>query len=441
MNEHAATLRKKIEERRARIAIAGLGYVGLPLLLEFHRAGFPVTGLDIDPVKIEKLSAGQSYIQHISSESVAEVANSASSVLTVDYSAAADCDAVLLCVPTPLTSHREPDISYVEGTCRSLAPHVRAGQLYILESTTYPGTTEEVMAPALESGGLKAGEDFFVAYSPEREDPNNKNYKTATIPKIVGGMNSDSLAAAKALYDTIIVQTVPVSSCAVAEAAKLLENIFRSVNIAMVNEMKVLFERMGIDVWEVINAAKTKPFGYMPFYPGPGLGGHCIPIDPFYLTWKAREYDMATKFIELAGEINTAMPEYVVSRVAEALNEFGKPIRGSKIFLVGLAYKSNVDDLRESPSLRLIRLLEQRGADVIYHDPHIPEIKPTRQYPELSGRESVPLSEAARCDLTLIATAHDAVDHGELGRLAQVIVDTRNAMAGLDGVTAKVFKA
>jgi UDP-N-acetyl-D-glucosamine dehydrogenase len=415
----------------------GLGYVGLPLALEFFRAGFQVRGLDIDQRKVDALNGGKSYILHIAEERVAAMATSGRFRASADFRMALECDALLLCVPTPLTRHREPDMTYVEGTARSLAPHLRLGQLICLESTTYPGTTREVMIPALEAGSnLRAGEDFFVAYSPEREDPSNKQYSTATIPKVVGGHTEEALAVAKALYDAIVVETVPVSSCDVAEAAKLVENIFRSVNIAMVNELKMVFHRMGIDIWEVIDAAKTKPFGYMPFYPGPGLGGHCIPIDPFYLTWKAREYDLPTRFIELAGEINTQMPYYVVSRAMEVLNDSGVALRGSKLLLVGLAYKPDVDDERESPTFKLMELLEVRGARVDYHDPHIPVIKQTREHAQYAGRVSVSLDRAGEYDAVIISTAHAKVDYQMLARTAKVIIDTRNIFSklGLEGM-------
>lgn len=433
---------EKIRQRTAVVGVIGLGYVGLPLLIEFHRAGFPVMGLDIDQAKIDHLRAGKSYILHIPSAAVSEMAKSDRFAVSANMADAAKCDALLLCVPTPLTHHREPDISYVVKTSESIAPALHAGQIVILESTTYPGTTDEVMVPVLENGsGLKAGVDFLVAYSPEREDPSNKNFQTATIPKVVGGGTPEALEAAVALYDAVVVKTVPVSSTRVAEAAKLVENIFRCVNIAMVNELKVVFARMGIDIWEVIEAAKTKPFGFMPFYPGPGLGGHCIPIDPFYLTWKAREYEIPTRFIELAGEINTDMPKYVVSQTMEALNDQGKALKGSRVLLLGLAYKADVDDLRESPTLKLIELFEARGAKVLYHDPHIPEIMMTREHAELAGRKSVPLDEAATCDVVVISTAHSAVDYARLGQLASVIVDTRNAMANVAKPKAAVYKA
>ncbi|MDK2971481.1 MAG: UDP-N-acetyl-D-glucosamine dehydrogenase [Candidatus Sumerlaeota bacterium] len=442
LNPAATQLIDKIRNRTAVIGVIGLGYVGLPLLIEFHKAGFPVIGLDIDTSKIESLRAGKSYILHIPGENVAAMAASEKFSASSDMADANKCDALLLCVPTPLTHHREPDITYVTCTCESIAPAMRAGQIVILESTTYPGTTDEVMVPILEKGsGLKAGRDFFVAYSPEREDPSNKSFSTATIPKVVGAMTPQGLEAAKSLYDAVVVKTIPVSSTRVAEATKLMENIFRCVNIAMVNELKVVFQRMDIDIWEVIEAAKTKPFGFMPFYPGPGLGGHCIPIDPFYLTWKAREYETPTRFIELAGEINTEMPKYVVSQTMEALNEQGKALKGSRILLIGLAYKADVDDLRESPTFKLIELFEKRGAEVLFHDPHIPEIMMTREHAALAGRKSVPLDEAAKCDATVISTAHAAVDYAKLGKIAKVIVDTRNAMVGVTDATAAIHKA
>jgi UDP-N-acetyl-D-glucosamine dehydrogenase len=355
---------------------------------------------------------------------------------TDDFSKSGGCDAVIICVPTPLTHHREPDMSYIVSTAESLAPYVRRGQLFSLESTTYPGTTREVLKPILESKTkLKAGKDFHLAFSPEREDPNNKDYSTSTIPKVVGADDKDSLAFAKALYDCIICRTVPVSSAAAAEATKLVENIFRSVNIAMVNELKMIFTKMGIDIWEVVDAAKTKPFGYMPFYPGPGLGGHCIPIDPFYLTWKAREFECPTRFIELAGEINTNMPYYVMSRTLEAMNEKGMSLKNSKVLLVGLAYKKNVDDLRESPSFRLWRLLEEKGAKVEYYDPFCPLVPRTREYPEYSGKKSVSI-KGRKYDLAIIATAHDCVDHSVFAKIAKVVVDTRNAVKGKSVVKA-----
>lgn len=435
-------LLQKISERKATVGVIGLGYVGLPLVLLFNKRGFPVIGIDVDPRKVEQLRLGNSYIEHISSSQIEELNDSGSFRATTDPSHVNECDAVLLCVPTPLTRNREPDMTYIERTAEAIAPHLRRGQLISLESTTYPGTTAEVLVPILEKqSGLIANRDFFVAYSPEREDPNNQSYSTETIPKVVGGDTADALELATELYGGIVKRVVPVSSAATAEATKLVENIFRCVNIAMVNELKMVFQRMGIDIWEVIEAAKTKPFGYMPFYPGPGLGGHCIPIDPFYLTWKAREFDMPTKFIELAGEINSAMPYYVVNRTMEALNEHGKALKGSRLLLIGLAYKKDVDDLRESPTLKLIELFESRGAVADYHDSHIAEMKETREHPNLLGRKSVPIERAGEYDAVIISTNHSDIDYAALGNRAKLIVDTRNAMAGVGSTTASLFKA
>lgn len=438
---HTLELFGRLEARTARIGVVGLGYVGLPLVIEFHRRGFEVVGFDIDEKKVQSLIAGQTYIAHIPDAEVAALNATGRFEPTTNYARARDCDALLLCVPTPLTRHREPDMTYVEGTCAALAPHVRRGQLIVLESTTYPGTTEEIMVPVLEGeSGLRAGHDFHIAYSPEREDPGNRTHHTSTIPKVVGGLTPACLEVAVALYDSIVEKTVPVSSVRVAEAAKLVENIFRCVNIAMVNELKMVFERMGIDIWEVVEAAKTKPFGYMPFYPGPGLGGHCIPIDPFYLTWKAREFDMPTRFIELAGEINTQMPYYVVAKTVEALNSIDRSIKGARLLLLGLAYKPDVDDMRESPTLKLIELYEKLGAVVEYHDPHIAAIKPNREHPTLAGRRSVDLSAAGDFHAVVICTAHRAVDYHALGNTARLVLDTRNAMKGV-AARCPVFKA
>lgn len=440
MTPDAETLIQRIQNKEAVIGVVGLGYVGLPLILHFGEVGFQTFGLDIDQRKVDALLGGRSYIEYIPGSRIKALIDSGLFRASAEPEAASKCDALLLCVPTPLTRNREPDMAYIEATAERIGPHLRPGQLVSLESTTYPGTTDEVLIPILEKhSGMTAGQDFFVAYSPEREDPNNQKYTTATIPKVVGGHTDSGLRVAEALYGAICDNVVPVSSTSTAEATKLVENIFRSVNIAMANELKMVFERMGIDIWEVVNAAATKPFGYMPFYPGPGLGGHCIPIDPFYLTWKAREYDMPTKFIELAGEINTSMPYYVVARVIEALNDESKPLRGSRILLVGLAYKKDVDDLRESPSLKLIEMLEHRGATVDYHDNHIPVAKETREYPHLAGRKSVPLDRAAQYDAVLIATNHSYIDYKELGETAQLVVDTRNAMP--PDSKAPVFKA
>lgn len=433
---------QKIKERNASVGIIGLGYVGLPLVIEFHKAGFPVTGFDIDKKKVEMLNSSKSYIKHILTENIKKLIADGRFNATTDFSQLKEVDCVIICVPTPLDEHREPDLSYVFNTTETIARYLRKGQLIVLESTTYPGTTDEDMREILEETGLKAGKDFYLAYSPEREDPANKDFKTSTIPKVVGGYTRDCLKIAKALYDSIIIKTVPVSSTRAAEATKLLENIYRAVNIALVNEMKVLFDKMGIDVWEVIEASKTKPFGFQAFYPGPGLGGHCIPIDPFYLTWKAREYGFRTRFIELAGEINTSMPRHVVSKVVDALNEKGKSIKGAKILILGLAYKKDVDDIRESPSLELIELLKDKGAKVDYNDPHVPKTHKMRRY-DLK-MSSIPLTEKnlKKYDCILISTNHSAYDYGFIARHSRLIVDTRNAMKGINNMAKrKIVKA
>ncbi|MHB8523861.1 MAG: nucleotide sugar dehydrogenase [Limisphaerales bacterium] len=480
-----------------KIAIIGLGYVGLPLSLQFARSGVTVLGLDIDPAKVEAINAGRSYIKHIESSAIAELIGQADKPQTqksartpdsafrtphsascipllsasTDFSRVREVEAVIICVPTPLNKNREPDISYILETGEAIAPYLAASgpevrsqksaslrkpqpsalslqpslpKLVVLESTTYPGTTDEDLRAVLETGsGLKAGVDFHLAFSPEREDPGNPASKVAEIPKVIGGYTPACLQRAGALYRKAIKTIVPVSSCRAAEATKLLENIFRSVNIALVNELKLVYGAMGIDIWEVINAAKTKPFGYMPFYPGPGLGGHCIPIDPFYLTWKAREYGQATRFIELAGEINTVMPEYVVNRVAEALNSQRKPLNGSKVLILGLAYKKNVDDDRESPSYRLMDLLKARGAVVAYHDPHVPVIRPGREHSHWAGTKSLAWSRKSidSSDAVIVATAHDAVNYQELADWAPLIIDTRNVMAELKAQPGLVWKA
>ena len=427
-----------------KIAVVGLGYVGLPLSLQFARSCVSVLGIDIDPTKVQLLNNGQSYIKHILPSAVAELVKSAKFSASTDFSRIKEVEAVIVCVPTPLTRNREPDISFILDTGRAIAPHLRKSTLVVLESTTYPTTTDEDLRAVLEEGsGMKAGTDFHLAFSPEREDPANEQSKVKLIPKVVGGYTPACLDRAMALYRTAIDTVVPVSSCRVAEATKLLENIFRSVNIALVNELKLVYAAMGIDIWEVIEAAKTKPFGFMPFYPGPGLGGHCIPIDPFYLTWKAREYGQHTRFIELAGEINTRMPEHVVHTVADALNTQCKAINGSKILILGLAYKPNVDDERESPSYVLMKLLTELGADVAYYDPYVPVIKSTREHPQFAGRKSVQWNRATieNFDVALIATNHSSVNYHELGEWARCIVDTRNAMARVDGASSKVWKA
>ncbi len=427
-----------------KVAIVGLGYVGLPLSLQFARSCTEVIGIDVDPQKVELLNKGQSYIKHIASADIAELLTTKKFSASTDFSRIKEVEAVIICVPTPLNKNREPNLSYVLETGRSIAPHLVKGMLVVLESTTYPGTTEEDLRAVLEEGsGIKAGADFHLAFSPEREDPANEQSKVKSIPKVVGGYTKACLDRAMALYGQAIDTLVPVSSCRAAEATKLLENIFRSVNIALVNELKIVYDAMGIDIWEVVNAAKTKPFGFMPFYPGPGLGGHCIPIDPFYLTWKAREFGQHTRFIELAGEINTRMPEHVVRRVADALNSHQKAINGSRILILGLAYKPNVDDERESPSYVLMKLLTERGAEVQYHDPYVPVIKPTREHPQFAGKKSVEWNQATieSFDLVLIATNHSCVNYQELGDWAHRIVDTRNAMAGVSVAPGKVWKA
>jgi UDP-N-acetyl-D-glucosamine dehydrogenase len=439
-----ASARQPASAPATTLCVIGLGYVGLPLSLQFARCGADVIGLDIDPVKVEALGAGRSYIKHISGDAIRTIVEARRFAASTDFSRVREADAIVICVPTPLNKNREPDISYIVETGRSIAPHLKRGTLVVLESTTYPGTTDEDLRVVLEQGsGMKAGEDFHLAFSPEREDPGNPSSVVATIPKVVGGYTPACLAKAVALYSIAIKTLVPVSSCRVAEATKLLENTFRSVNIALVNELKVVYSAMGIDVWEVIQAAKTKPFGFMAFYPGPGLGGHCIPIDPFYLTWKAREYGQHTRFIELAGEINTAMPEYVVHRVADALNDHGKPVKGSSILVLGLAYKPDVDDERESPSYVLMDMLHRRGARVAYHDPHVPVIKPTREHAHWAGNPSAPWSKAAieAYDAVVIATNHAAVNYRELAEWSRCIIDTRNAMAGLPLRPGQLYQA
>lgn len=430
---------EKIRSRGARIGIIGLGYVGLPLVFEFSKAGFQVTGFDIDPAKIELLKQGKSYIKHIKEERIGECE---SFVPTSDFSVLSGMDCIIACVPTPLNANREPDMTYVFDTTKTIAEHLKPGQLIVLESTTYPGTTDEDMRAILEKTGLKAGVDFHLAYSPEREDPNNINFSTGTIPKVIGGYTGKCLETAKTLYDSIVVRTIPVSSTRAAEATKLLENIYRAVNIALVNELKMLFDKMDIDIWEVIEASKTKPFGFQAFYPGPGLGGHCIPIDPFYLTWKAREYDFPTKFIELAGEINTSMPYHVVQRTSEALNEFGKCLKGAKVLVLGLAYKKDIDDPRESPSFKLIEILEKKGAVVDYNDPFIPVVPRMRHFK--IEKTSVPLTAETlgAYDCVLIATDHSVYDPEFILEHSKLIVDTRNLIKNVNGSRpAKVNKA
>ncbi len=434
-------LQKKIEDKKAVVGVVGLGYVGLPLLIEFVSGGFKSIGYDIDDRKVSSLKKRKSYIRHISSDRIASLVDSGRFDATTDFSRIPEADCIIIAVPTPLDKHQQPDLSFIEKTSEAVSKHLRKGQLVVLESSTWPGTTEEVMKPILERSGLVCGKDFWIAFSPEREDPNNPQYSTKTIPKVVGANDPTALACAKALYDAVIVQTVPVSSSQAAEATKLLENIFRSVNIALVNEMKVILDRMGIDVWEVIRAASTKPFGYMPFYPGPGLGGHCIPIDPFYLTWKAREFDMPTRFIELAGEINSNMPYWVVGRVGDALNTKKKSLNGSRVLILGAAYKKDVDDVRESPTLKLIEILEDRGAKVDYNDPYIPKMPHVRKYQY--EMKSVPLTPAnlKKYDVVLISTDHTCYDYAMVAKHAKLVVDTRNAVKAAGKLKEKIFRA
>ncbi|SMO87493.1 nucleotide sugar dehydrogenase [Fodinibius sediminis] len=426
-------LLQKIEQKEYTVGIVGLGYVGLPLMWTFHQEGLPVLGFDIDEEKISCIEEGRPYIKHLGEDMMQKLAGSERCGATTKFDRLPEADAVLLCVPTPLDEHREPDMQYVERTCFTVGENLRKGQLVILESTTYPGTTEELIIPILESkSGLTAGEDFYVAYSPEREDPGNPDFNTSKIPKVVGGHGEEAIKLACALYDTAIVQTVPVSDTKTAEAVKITENVFRAVNIALVNELKVVYQQMGIDVHEVLEAADTKPFGFMKFVPGPGLGGHCIPIDPFYLTWKAREYEQNTRFIELAGEINTSMPQYVINRTLRALNAHKKAVNGSRVLVIGLAYKPDVDDMRESPTFKILDLLKNYGADVSYYDPHIPEIKPTREHAEWTGTKSIAWTESAvrDFDAVIISTDHSDIDYRELAEWSECIVDTRDAMNG-----------
>jgi UDP-N-acetyl-D-glucosamine dehydrogenase len=420
---------KKVQNRKIKVGILGLGYVGLPLAREFASADFSVLGFDIDENKVKILNSGKSIIKHVPHEQVKRLRQSGKFAATSDMSRIREMDAVLICVPTPLTKNREPDMQYVVSSAETIAKYIRKGQLIVLESTTYPGTTREVMIPILERKGLKAGVDFNVAFSPEREDPGNKNYTTRTIPKVVGGLTDECRDKAVALYSAAIVKTVPVSSCDAAEATKILENVYRCVNIAMVNELKLVFDRMGIDVWEVINAASTKPFGYHPFYPGPGLGGHCIPIDPFYLTWKARQFGMPTRFIELAGEINTNMPHYVIQRTMEALNKRKKSLNGSKVLVLGLAYKKDIDDLRESPSIEIIELLKHNGAKVDYNDPYIPATHKQREHDLKMTSKPITPSTLKSYDVVIIATDHSDYDYAMIAKNARLVIDTRNAMA------------
>ncbi len=444
-------LLKKIENKSAVIGIVGLGYVGLPLGLEFAEKDFFVLGFDIDETKIPVLNSGKTYIKHIKAERIKNAVDNKKFEATSDFSRLPEVDAIIIAVPTPLDEHREPDISFIENSGKAIAQYLRKGQIVVLESSTYPGTTDEVLLPLFENveftqnkenpKKLVVGEDFYLAFSPEREDPNNPNFSTATIPKVVGGVTQNCSKIANALYGGVIIKTVPVSSTRAAEATKLLENIYRSINIALVNELKMVFDRMGIDVWEVIDAASTKPFGYNAFYPGPGLGGHCIPIDPFYLTWKAREFEINTKFIELAGEINTYQPYYVVERTMDFLNEKRKTLNGSKVLLLGAAYKKNIDDMRESPSLKLIEILRERGAEVNYSDTYIPVLPKTRKYK--FDMVSVELTEEniKKYDVVLLSTDHDDFDYKFIAEHAQLIIDTRNAFGKRGLKTENIYKA
>ena len=437
-------LRAALADRSAVAGVIGLGYVGLPLSMAIARLAFRVIGFDVDSTKPPKLNAGQSYIGSVSDAELGRLAREKRFEATDDFDRLATCDVIVICVPTPLTRHRQPDLSYIEDSSEAIAKRLRKGQLIVLESTTYPGTTREIMKPILERTGLIAGQDFFLGFSPEREDPGNQAFETATIPKVVAGLGKEAKALVELFYGAAVKNIVPVSSTDAAEAVKITENIFRAVNIALVNELKVIFSAMNIDVWEVIEAAKTKPFGFMPFYPGPGLGGHCIPIDPFYLTWKSREFDLPTRFIEHAGEVNLAMPRYVVDTLAQALDKrCGKPLSGARILILGLAYKKNVPDIRESPSFKLMELIEGRGAKVDFHDPYVDEIPPTREHQEFQGRRSVRLDEAgvASYAAVLISTDHDNVDYALIARKAKLIVDTRNVMAHKGLTSVNVVKA
>ena len=437
----AERLASRIELRTARVCIVGLGYVGLPLAETFAWGGYPVLGFDIDGEKVKKLKTGQSYIGHISSQRVAELVSTGRFEATSDAARFAVADAIIICVPTPLTEAREPDLSCIINTGEAICKHLRRGQLVVLESTTYPGTTNDLLRPILEKSGLKVSRDFFLAFSPEREDPGNAHFSTRTIPKVVGGVDPVSGKLAASLYEPIVAEVIPVSSTQVAEACKILENTYRAVNIALVNELKVVFDRMGIDVWEVIAAARTKPFGFQAFYPGPGLGGHCIPIDPFYLTWVARKFGVHTRFIELAGEINTSMPEYVVNRVAEALNETSKPVKGSRVCILGVAYKKNVDDPRESPAFEIMELLQRRGAFISYSDPHVPVLPAMRHHKIRLESENLTKEFLASQDCVVIVTDHSAYNFEWIAQHARLVVDTRNATAGIASPAARIIKA
>ena len=432
----------KIQAHKARVGIVGLGYVGLPLVLRFGEERFPVLGFDVDPVKVRKLQAGESYIRHIPAERLQALIKEKQFDATTDFQRLAEADCIIICVPTPLTAKKDPDLQYIENTTTAISKTLRKGQLVSLESTTYPGTTEEILLERFRATGLEAGKDYFLVFSPEREDPGNPKFSTRTIPKVVGGITPDCLEVGKTLYSQVIDRVVAVSSTRAAELVKLLENIYRSVNIALVNELKLLGDRMNIDVWEVIEAASTKPFGYTPFYPGPGLGGHCIPIDPFYLSWKAKEYDFSTRFIQLAGEVNTSIPHYVVERVGKALNDRSRSIRGSKVLILGVAYKKDVDDVRESPALEIMEILQEKGANLSYSDPYIPRLHKMRAY-DFSHMSSLPLNEDVlkSQDVVLITTDHSSVDYQWVVESASLIVDTRNATRRVTRGREKIVKA
>ncbi len=441
-NETLSLLLERIQQRTATVGVVGLGYVGLPLIRAFIDAGYSAIGFDVDSEKVDALQRGESYIGHIPSDWIQKWLADKTFDSTADMKRLSEPDVITICVPTPLTESRDPDLSYVEATAKQIAAYLRPGQLVVLESTTYPGTTRDVVLPILESSGLEVGKDFFLAYSPEREDPGNIDFSSSSIPKVVGGVDENSRTLAAELYGSAVSEVVPVNSCEVAEACKILENTYRAVNIAMVNELKVLMQKMDIDVWEVIEAAKTKPFGFQAFYPGPGLGGHCIPIDPFYLSWLARKNDTATRFIELAGEINTSMPEYVVGRVAAALNDVGKPLRGSRIAILGVAYKKDVDDPRESPAFKLMELLQQVGVILSYSDPHIAVLPSMRHYdvPRLASEPLTPEYLASQ-DCVLVVTDHSAFDYDEIVRYSHLVVDTRNATVAVENGREKIYKA
>ncbi len=431
-----STLIHRLDSGEARIGIVGLGYVGLPLAMRYLEVGYSVLGLDVDPHKVDRLMKGESFIRHIPSAPLKDAVQQRRFEASTDFTRAGEADAIILCVPTPLDKHREPDLSFVVNSLEMVLPALRPGQVISLESTTYPGTTDEELMPRIEAAGFKTGRDVFLVYSPEREDPGNPGFNTRTIPKVCGGVTRDCLEVGMALYGRVIDELGPVSSTRTAEAVKLMENIFRSVNIALVNEMKTALMKMDIDIFEVIRAASTKPFGYMPFYPGPGLGGHCIPIDPFYLTWKAREYDVATRFIELAGEGNTSMPYYVVQRAMEVLNDFGRALKQSRILLLGLAYKPDVDDDRESPTYKIMHLLEKKGADVYYNDPYVPVVRPSREYGHYAGRRSQQVS--GNFDLIILCTAHKEYQELDPSGLGPPVLDTRGFFADLPG---RVYRA